>query len=87
MVVVIVIVGGCRARAVAPLGLVARSARPLQIEVCACVRLLIVVLVMALCPRLLSHFTTYAPFPIRRWGVVSSATGRRRSGMSAALNL
>ena len=87
LVVVLVRVGGCRARAVTLMGLVARSARPLQIEVCACVRLLIVVLVMALCPRLLSHFTAYAPFPIRRWGVVSSATGRRRSGMSVAPNL
>ena len=87
LVVVLVRVGGCRARAVTLMGLVARSARPLQIEVCACVRLLIVVQVMALCPRLLSHFTAYTPFPIRRWGVVSSATGRRRSGMSAAPNL
>jgi hypothetical protein len=66
LVVVFVMVGGCRARAVTLMGLVARSARPLQIEVCACVRLLIVVLVMALCPRLLSHSTAYAPFPIRR---------------------
>ena len=66
VVIVLVFVGGCRARAVTLLGFVARSARPLQIEVCACVRLLIVVLVMALCPRLLSHFTAYAPFPIRR---------------------
>ena len=87
LVVVLVIVGGCRARAVTMMGLVAQSARPLQIEVCVCVRLLIVVLVMALCPKLSSHFTAYAPFPIRRWGVVSSATGRRRSGMSAAPNL
>lgn len=86
LVVVVVLVGGCRVGAVTLLGLTARSARPFQIEVCACVRLSIVVLVMALCPRLLSHFTAYAHFPTRRLGFVSLATGRRRSGMLAAPN-
>ena len=84
--VVVVLVGGCRVGAVTLMGLTAKSARPFQIEVCLCVRLLIVVQVMALCPKLLSHSTAYAHFPTRRLGVVSLATGRRRSGMLAAPN-